>query len=255
MAFTVGVNTDAYVNGIDLTPYLAGSDAGAAVDAVEITPYGATNNRKQYIPGLQQTTINVTGYFDPQTGGNELTLRSVLGTAATWTLLPSGDAAGARGQAVAGFETDLRHSAPVAGAVTITATSQGTVPAEGVVVLATKQTLSQASAGTSTVTGVDFGTALLGTGGTVSTGALSSYIHVFSGSGSGTVTVNVQHASTLGGTYSTLLSHTAFVASTAPTYERKLLVAGTSTNEFLRTQVVFSGAGTVSLHNSVCRYT
>lgn len=252
MAFTTGVNTDAYINGVDLTSYLSGSDAGVSVDAVDVTPYGVAS--KTFIPGLPQTSVNVSGFFDPQTGGNELTLRAVLGTVATWTILPSGDTAGARGQAVAGFETDYRQSAPVAGAVSITAASMGTVPAEGVVVLAAKQQTGFAAAGTTSITGVDFGTALLGTGGTVSTGPLASYIHVFSGSGAGTVTVNVQHSATLGGTYTTLLSHTAFVASTAPTYERKLLVAGTTINEFLRTQVVFSGAGTVTLHNSVCRY-
>ena len=250
MAFTTGVNTDAYINGVDLTSYLSGDDVGASVDAIDVTPHGVTS--KTYIPGLQQTSVNVSGFFDPQSGGNELTLRAVLGTVAMWTILPAGDTAGARGQAVYGFETDYRQSAPVAGAVSITASSQGTTPAEGIVVLAAKQQIGFAAAGTSNVTGVDFGTAL--SGGTVSTGALASYIHVFSGSGAGTVTVNIQHSTTLGGTYTTLVSHTAFVASTAPTYERKLLASGTTINEFLRAQVVFSGAGTVTIHNSVCRY-
>lgn len=250
MANSIGAKAVAYVNGYDLSTGISQVDVDYPADAVDVTPY--QNTARTFLTGLENGNISVTGYYDSSAGAIDNVLSAMIGGTAMWVVYEQGDVLGNRGHAIYGFETDYKVTAPVASAIGVTATAQSNHGPKGIVSIIPKQTVSSSGAGTVNFTAVDYGTNL--SGGTTSTGGARSFLQVFSGNGTAQITVNVQHGTAAVTGQTTFMTHTAFVAGSAPTYDYQTFASGTTINEFIRGQVVFPAGGTVVLAVGVTRY-
>lgn len=92
MASVHGKNTFLQWNSVDLSPYLTDVDFGGDADTAETSAFGDSN--KEYVVGLVDRNISVSGNFDAVAGGPDATLGAALGTSATLNYGPAGSTAG-----------------------------------------------------------------------------------------------------------------------------------------------------------------
>lgn len=237
MAFKHGSGADIYINAINFGSYLNSAEHDGAIELADTTNFNSGGAR-QYLGGQRTMQATYNGLLDPAA---DTAVRAALGTASSvWTLLPEGDVFAARSWCFAGKPATYKQTAPVGDAVAIAITATGdTAPEIGYIL----RPLAQVSATGNGSTKDDGG---------ASTDGATSYIHITSGSGSGTVTVSVQHSSDNFATNTTLITHTAVVCSNAPFYER--IAFSGAVNEYTRSRVSFNGTGTATIHHSFYRW-
>lgn len=243
MAFVHGKQGAVYIGGYNLTSYLAKHDVKAQKDTADVSTLQQAS--KAYVAGMRDATLSFDGFFDGQANGVIARLNALFAvdTMDQWLVLPQGDAAGANGYGVSGCVTDYEPSGDVGSAVAVTFTAQSVVGIDPVTVL---QPLALQTAGGNSV-GQDFG------GGGARTNGLASYLVVTAGTSVTTATVKVQHSTTLGGTYTDLLTHTAVVQAGIPLSERLTVPVGTTINEFIRSLWTITGTN-ITFHHSAARF-
>jgi hypothetical protein len=234
--FTHGKNAKVLMNGADLSAYFSKINVKASAETAEVSTLGSTS--KSYIPGLQDATLSLDGYWSGDVAGAEADLSSKFGSNATWTFIWQTDAVGAFGSAATTIETSYEIGAEIGGAVSITAEGQSTVSQEYVVVL------NPLSAKTATGTGTQVDNT------TSTANGSASYLHVTAASGTTPNLVAKTQHSVDGSTWVDLATFTAVTA--APASQR---VATTGTvNRYLRAQFTITGTSpSFTFHLSTAR--
>ena len=222
MSFGSGASAKVYVSGYDLTAYFASLGFTNAQGAYDVTTFGATG--KAFIPGLTDGQITADGFFD---GGADLVdqvLSAAIGAASDgqWLVFLAGAAIGARGRGCASVESNYQVSNPVDGAVTVSAAVQSDGGLDGVVSLH-----ALGAETTSPVNSASVNNAAGSTNGGV------AFIQATAFTGT-SVVIKIQH-STDDAVWADLVTFTAIDA--ARDYERVLVAAGTTVNQYLRSQV------------------
>ena len=220
MAFSGGASAEIFVSGYDLTTFFRNLGFTNQQGTYDVTTFGATG--KTFIPGLTDGTITADGFFD---GGADLVdqvLSAAIGAASDgqWLVFPQGDAIGARGRGCASVESNYQVTNPVDGAVTVSAAVQSDGGLDGVV--------SLHALGAETATGESASVNNLAS--SANGGVAFIQATAFTGT---SVVVKVQH-STDNAVWADLVTFAAIDA--ARDYERVLVAAGTTVNQYLREQ-------------------
>lgn len=223
---------------MDLTAYTTKGEGDAAIDLADVSAMG--NTAHAYLPGLKDGALIFEGLFD--TTVSEAALSALLGTQNTVaSYYPGGDAIGNSGIAVTSTMNEYKEMSSTSDAVRLSASFKTNNANSYVKSLVAKSTITASGTSTS-LDGV-----------AASAIGASSYLHVFSGTGSGTVTVKVQHATTANGSYTDLITHTAVVYN-AGASERVVLATGTTVNQFTHSSYTFNGSGTVVMQHGFHRH-
>lgn len=233
MAFIHGKLTGVLWNQWNLSAYLNEVSAPTEIEATETTVFGVGS--KQYIAGLADGTLSLSGLFD---GADD----------ASAELLESALAADTNGVLTVGYGglVDLNTCAMLEGIAT------SYEPSTAVADVAEISSEFQATGG------VDYGTILEGlqsvatatttNGSSLDNGAATAnggvaHLHVTANATSGNTTVTVQH-STNNSTWADLASFTV-VSTGVETAQRVAVAAGTTVNRYVRAACVTSGTGAV----------
>lgn len=93
MASVHGKNTYLLWNAVNLSPFLTDVDFGGSADTAETSAFGDTN--KEYVIGLVDRNVSVSGNYDAAGGGPDATLGAAVGGAAqTLDYGPAGNTSG-----------------------------------------------------------------------------------------------------------------------------------------------------------------
>lgn len=201
-----------WVDSTDLSPYFASAEMSAKVATADVSVF--QNTWKQYIPGMADSSLVVSGYYDSALTAVRATLQQIP-PAPVVTFCPGGAfAVGDPARLMQANSTDYKEGGKVGGAVTHDLTMQGTgVWEEGSVLHVLQQE-------TGTITGTG---APLDEGVSTTTGAVA-HLHVMALSG-GTLSFKLQDATALNNAYTDIASG-AFTNVTAAGSQR-LIVPGT----------------------------
>jgi hypothetical protein len=233
MAIVHGRESRLYVNGYDLSDYATSVTAGADVDAAETSVLTAA--AKTFIPGTAGGTLSAEGRaaFGITPAEVDEILRTILGTSSTlWDAIYGSSSASPAplGLGFPAFETGYEVSSPIGD---VCGWSVDAVKAY------------RAASGNSTAIQDPSAVVTAGVPG-ASTGGAESHLHVFSADPGVTLTVMLEHATTLGGAYTAFATHTAVLTAGVPAYER-VVVAGTL-QPYVRSRWTLAGGGATFAH-------
>ena len=229
MGFAHGRTSRLYIKGFDASGYAKELGQDGTIDKAETT--NLLSLGKEYIPGLQDITNMLDGYFD----GNAITdtasfsyvIDSLTGIITEYLYLPQGDTLGGFGYGVQGLLTKHTIKTNTTDAGSVSLELQGNVGMERSVIAHVK------GAETATADGAmaNDNTVLSSNGGV-------GYLHVFavSGTSSPTLTAKIQH-SVDNVAYTDLVT---FAAATAANTSQRVQVAGT-VNRYIRAQWTITG--------------
>jgi len=132
MAFVAGKGYKVKIGGTDVSAYLTNVSQPLTKDALETTTMGDAS--RDYIEGLRNATISLSGRWDPATGTLDETLYNAYNNSSlvTFSLNPTGVATfttSAPGYTGSMIVTNYEHNAAFDGVVSFSATLQvsGTV--------------------------------------------------------------------------------------------------------------------------------
>jgi hypothetical protein len=246
MAIVHGRESRLYVNGYDLSDYATSVTAGADVDAAETSVLTAA--AKTFIPGTAGGTLSAEGRaaFGITPAEVDEILRTILGTSSTlWDAIYGSSSASPAplGLGFPAFETGYEVSSPIGDVCGWSVDAQSQAGPLDVVALAVKA--YRAASGNSTAIQDPSAVVTAGVPG-ASTGGAESHLHVFSADPGVTLTVMLEHATTLGGAYTAFATHTAVLTAGVPAYER-VVVAGTL-QPYVRSRWTLAGGGATFAH-------
>lgn len=229
MAFAHGRTSRLYIKGFDASGYAKELGQDITVDKAETS--NLLSLGKEYIPGMQDITDMLEGFFDGNVPLDTATfsywMDTITGTITEYLYLPQGDGIGNFGYGIQGLLTknSIKTTTTEAGQVSLEL--QGNVGMERVVIAHAK--------GAEIVT-ANGAMAHDNAAGTTNGGV--GYLHVFAVSGTSTPTLTgkIQH-STDNSTYNDLITFDPVTA--AGTSQRKT-VAGT-VNRYIRGQWTITG--------------
>lgn len=189
MAFTHGYLANILLDGFVATDYLSELSEEGEIDVAETTVFGHT--AKQYVPGLEDSTVSFSGRFDSNTTDDTLSfsykIDSLLRQETQATVMPRGDGLGELCYLVRGIVTSQSIEASVDDIAAVELEMQNTNGLQRGVVLHPlgSQTTTDTTTGT---TPVDNSTA--------STKGATAVLHVtnVTGTGSPSLDVKVQHS-------------------------------------------------------------
>ncbi len=127
MAFTHGTNATLTINSVVLAGFFNDLSFERTVDTAETTVFG--NAAKNYIPGLTDATLSVSGFYDKTaTTGVVYALEAILsgGVAVTAVVRPAGASTGNYAYTVSVILTGYTLASTVGDAVTVSADFQCT---------------------------------------------------------------------------------------------------------------------------------
>jgi hypothetical protein len=114
-----GKNSYLLWNSVNLSPFLTDVTFGGSADTAEVSAFGDTN--KEYVVGLVDRNISVSGNYDAVASGPDATLGAAVGTSATLEYGPGGNTAGLVKYSGSDFLTSYEVSGGIGDAVTFTA--------------------------------------------------------------------------------------------------------------------------------------
>lgn len=241
-----GKNTKVLINSTNFTTSFKEYSVAQKMDVAEASTFGV--NTKQYVQGLKDATLSLSGYFDGSADAIDSVLNAAIGatTDPVFTVAPAGSfALGQRvisGQAI---ESSYNISGSIGDIVAVSAEFQ----TDGGLGTGTSlHNLVAASIGAFTDTGQ------LNPTNAASTAGGYAVLHVTANTtNSGSTTVKVQH-SVDDVTYVDLVTFTAF-AFAAKTQEFKSVAEGVTINKYLRaTGTVGGSSGTATFTVSFVRF-
>lgn len=218
--------TRVIVNGIPLSRYIDSCDISLTCDTTETTVFESP--AKEYMPGLQDTTVSAAGFYDGAAGEVDNLLEETLGSGSDlWTWFPGGDAFGLAGRGMVAERSSYNVSSTVDGGSRITIAGQGSGQSHRITSLHPR--------GARTTTGVG---SILDNGAESSGGAVG-YLQAMSVTGS--VSIKIEH-STNGTVWTDLLSFGA-VTERGST---RVAVSGT-VNRYVRAAWTLDGGEVIDM--------
>ena len=233
MAKVTGLNVRLYVEGYDLSGDAnALSGMGYTSELLDVTTLDVSARKR--IVGIVDGEIGVEAWFDNASSRQHAVWTSNSGklpTADQNVLVPMGSAVGDPVVGLVSKEGSytVTRSSGSAIAASATFTANGSGPEFGQMLTAHDDTHSSAGSGTV----VDSGAATTNGG--------AGYLHVFS-LASGSVTVNLQEATSSGGSYANFMTFSTVAAAAAPTSERLTMSGNVARYLKVTTTGTFSNA-------------
>ena len=206
MAARHGKDTKVYFNGFDFSTFLnEASQPAATYDTADTTTF--TDTAKTYIPSLVDATYSLSGLFEGQAGATDQIFNAAVTEATAGdddlVVLYDGDVAGNTGYATRSCATAYEVTAPVADIVAVTFSAQSTVGVERIEVLyAMTDTEVTGESG-------EFDN----TSATTNGGSVWLQVTDIAGTDTPTLTVALEEAPTVGGSYSVVDTFTAVTAA------------------------------------------
>jgi hypothetical protein len=224
--FAHGKNVNVFVNEYDFSTYFNDVSATTSVETAEVSAFGS--NAKEYIVGLLDGTVSLSGMFDGTATGTDVVFSAVLGSTTKQNVIvaPSGHSNGASAIVLEADDTSYEVSGAVADVVQTSAEFQSSDGVEHGKILSSGAAISSTGNGTS----VD--NALSSANGGV------GFLSVPTNTRNGNITVKVQQSAD-NSTFTDLITFTV-VTSTQKTFER-VEVAGTVAR-YLRVNYTVAGS-------------
>ena len=239
--FRHGRGTKLLFNEFDLSSYFRDASAQQSTDTPETTAFGDTT--KSYVVGMLDGRVSLGGMWAGDTDGVDETLQSVFGqeTPLLFTYAPEGLAVGRRVWGMEAHESSYQISGSVSDIVGVSAELQGTGGVKSGWSLAVPTTTFAAA----------------GNGVEVDTGASSAYggwalMHVVNNAASGAATFSIEHATSSGGTYTTLGTFDA-VGAGVLTAQKLVIPNPTTINRYVRIAVAGTLGGAIGVHINLIR--
>jgi len=238
--FRHGRNTSLLFNQYDLSTYFKDASVSQTADAPETTAF--QSSVKTYVIGMIDGKVSLGGMFSGDANGVDETLQSVFGVEdpMVFTYAPEGLNVGRRVWGMAAHETSYQVSGSVSDIVAVSAELQGTGGAKSGWSLADPATPITAA----------------GNGTVVDTGASSTYggwamLHVLANTSTGAATFSIAHATSGGGSYSTLGTFNAVTAGT--TTAQRLVIPAQTINRYVRVVAAGSIDNSIAVHVNLVR--
>lgn len=224
--FAHGKNVNVFVNEYDFSTYFNDMSATTSVETAEVSAFGS--NAKEYIVGLLDGTVSLSGMFDGTATGTDVVFSAVLGSSTKQNVIvaPSGHSNGASAIVLEADDTSYEVSGAVADVVQTSAEFQSSDGVEHGKILSSGLAITTTGNGTS----VD-NTASSTNGGV-------GFLSVPTNTRNGDITVKVQQSAD-NSTFTDLITFTV-VSSTAKTFER-VEVTGTVAR-YLRVNYTVAGS-------------
>jgi hypothetical protein len=224
--FAHGKNVNVFINEFDFSTYFNDVSATTSVETAEVSAFGS--NAKEYIVGLLDGTVSLSGMFDGTATGTDVVFSAVLGSTTKQNVIvaPSGHSNGASAIVLEADDTSYEVSGAVADVVQTSAEFQSSDGVEHGKILSSGTAISSTGNGTS----VD--NALSSANGGV------GFLSVPTNTRNGNITVKVQQSAD-NSTFTDLITFTV-VTSTQKTFER-VEVAGTVAR-YLRVNYTVAGS-------------
>jgi len=224
--FAHGKNVSVFINQYDFSAYFNDVSASSMVETAEVSAFGSS--AKEYIVGLQDGTVSLSGMFDGSTTGTDTVFSSVLGSTTKQNVIvaPSGHSNGATAIVLEADDTSYEVSGAVADVVQTSAEFQSSDGVEHGKILSSGSAITATGSGTS----VD-NTASSANGGV-------GFVSVPTNTRNGNITVKVQQSAD-NSTFTDLITFTV-VSSTTKTFQR-VEVTGTVAR-YLRVNYTVAGS-------------
>jgi hypothetical protein len=224
--FAHGKNVNIFVNEFDFSTYFNDVSATSSIETAETTAFGSS--AKEYIVGLQDGTVSLSGMFDGTTTGTDVVFSAVLGSTTKQLVVvaPSGNSVGATAIVLEADNTSYEVSGAVADVVQTSAEFQSSDGVEHGRILSSGTAVTTTGNGTS----VDNGAA--------STNGGVGFVSVPTNTRNGNITVKVQQSAD-NSTFTDLITFTE-VTSTQKTSQR-VEVAG-AVARYLRVNYTVAGS-------------
>lgn len=224
--FAHGKNVNVFVNEYDFSTYFNDVSASSTVETAEVSAFGSS--AKEYIVGLLDGTVSLSGMFDGTATGTDVVFSTVLGSTTKQNVIvaPSGHSNGATAIVLEADDTSYEVSGAVADVVQTSAEFQSSDGVEH------GKILSSGSAITATGSGTSVDNAASSANGGV------GFVSVPTNTRNGNITVKVQQSAD-NSTFTDLITFTV-VTSTQKTFQR-VEVTGTVAR-YLRVNYTVAGS-------------
>ena len=224
--FAHGKNVNVFVNEYDFSTYFNDVSATSTVETAEVSAFGSS--AKEYIVGLLDGTVSLSGMFDGTATGTDVVFSTVLGSTTKQNVIvaPSGHSNGATAIVLEADDTSYEVSGAVADVVQTSAEFQSSDGVEHGKILSSGSAITATGSGTS----VDNATSSANGG--------VGFVSVPTNTRNGNITVKVQQSAD-NSTFTDLITFTV-VTSTQKTFER-VEVTGTVAR-YLRVNYTVAGS-------------
>ncbi len=218
--------TRVLVNGIPLSQYIDSCDIKLSCDATDKTVMEST--AKEYMPGLQDSSVSASGFYDGASGAVDDLLSATFGTGSDlWTWFPEGDAFGLTGRGMLAERSAYSVNSTVDGASRISIAGQGSTQSHFITSLHGRAVRTASGSG-----------AALDNGAASAAGAVG-YLQALAVTGS--VVVKIEH-STNGTTWTDLVSFTPVTGRSG----QRISVPGT-VNRYVRAIFTLDGGESIEM--------
>jgi hypothetical protein len=224
--FAHGKNVNVFVNEYDFSTYFNDVSATTSVETAEVSAFGS--NAKEYIVGLLDGTVSLSGMFDGTATGTDVVFSAVLGSTTKQNVIvaPSGHSNGASAIVLEADDTSYEVSGAVADVVQTSAEFQSSDGVEHGKILSSGTAISSTGSGTSVDNAASSANGGVG------------FVSVPTNTRNGNITVKVQQSAD-NSTFTDLITFTV-VTSTQKTFER-VEVTGTVAR-YLRVNYTVAGS-------------
>ena len=224
--FAHGKNVNVFVNEYDFSTYFNDVSASSMVETAEVSAFGSS--AKEYIVGLTDGTVSLSGMFDGTATGTDVVFSAVLGSTTKQNVIvaPSGHSNGASAIMLEADDTSYEVSGAVADVVQTSAEFQSSDGVEHGKILSSGSAISATGNGTSVDNAASSANGGVG------------FVSVPTNTRNGNITVKVQQSAD-NSTFTDLITFTV-VSSTAKTFQR-VEVTGTVAR-YLRVNYTVAGS-------------
>jgi hypothetical protein len=224
--FAHGKNVNVFINEYDFSTYFNDVSATSTVETSEVSAFGSS--AKEYIVGLLDGTVSLSGMFDGTATGTDVVFSAVLGSTTKQNVIvaPSGHSNGATAIVLEADDTSYEVSGAVADVVQTSAEFQSSDGVEHGKILSSGSAISATGSGTSVDNAASSANGGVG------------FLSVPTNTRNGNITVKVQQSAD-NSTFTDLITFTV-VTSTQKTFER-VEVTGTVAR-YLRVNYTVAGS-------------
>jgi len=224
--FAHGKNVNVFVNEYDFSTYFNDVSASSMVETAEVSAFGSS--AKEYIVGLTDGTVSLSGMFDGTATGTDVVFSAVLGSTTKQNVIvaPSGHSNGASAIMLEADDTSYEVSGAVADVVQTSAEFQSSDGVEHGKILSSGSAISATGSGTSVDNAASSANGGVG------------FVSVPTNTRNGNITVKVQQSAD-NSTFTDLITFTV-VSSTQKTFQR-VEVTGTVAR-YLRVNYTVAGS-------------